>query len=116
MISQDKPLPGTLFPAKPNDTVSVMRSQTIVHLHNPDNETKNTTLKGLIRRLNSSLFVRSQAKAHPTIDNDPYALILLAKQEIVEGREEQAKCLVDAAYEAFDKMAKTTIARVHSTT
>ena len=93
-----------------------MSSQAVMHLHNPARETKHTVLTGLMKRLGSSLFSRNHAKAPPVADSDPYALILLADQEFGEGRNEQARYLVEAAYEAFDQQAKCTIYRIHSTT
>jgi hypothetical protein len=39
--------------------------------------------------------------SHP--DSDPYLLVLLADQELTAGRDEQACCLLDAAYAAFDR-------------
>jgi hypothetical protein len=38
-----------------------------------------------------------------TRPNDPFLFILLADQELVDGREQQARYLVEAAYEAFDR-------------
>jgi hypothetical protein len=34
---------------------------------------------------------------------DPYLLLLLADQEIAAQRPEQADCLIDAAYAAYDQ-------------
>jgi hypothetical protein len=39
---------------------------------------------------------------------DAYLLVLLADQELTEGREEQARYLVEAAYEYFDQTAAVT--------
>ncbi len=36
-------------------------------------------------------------------EDDPYLLVLLADQELGAGREEQAKYLVEVAYEGFDQ-------------
>jgi hypothetical protein len=38
---------------------------------------------------------------HP--DHDAYLLVLLADQELTEGRDAEARCLLDAAYAAFDR-------------
>ena len=35
--------------------------------------------------------------------SDPHLLILLANQELGEGRKGQARCLIEAAYEIFDR-------------
>jgi hypothetical protein len=36
---------------------------------------------------------------------DSYLFVLIADQELAEGREEQARFLIDAAYESFDRRA-----------
>jgi hypothetical protein len=36
-------------------------------------------------------------------DHDAYLLVLLADQELTAGRDAEARCLLDAAYAAFDR-------------
>jgi hypothetical protein len=38
-------------------------------------------------------------------DEDLYLFVVLAEQELVEGREDQARYLIEAAYTAFDRRA-----------
>jgi hypothetical protein len=44
----------------------------------------------------------------PVCDPDPYLFVLLADQEIAAQRPEQAKCLIDAAYAAYDQCSFTS--------
>lgn len=48
-------------------------------------------------------FTRSLFTDRVKSDPDPYLLLLLAQQDLGEGREEQAMCLVEAAFSAFDQ-------------
>jgi hypothetical protein len=51
-------------------------------------------------------FMRSTQKASTTAaqpNSDGYLLVLLADQELAAGRQEQARSLLDAAYDAFDQ-------------
>ena len=93
-----------------------MCSQVVMHLHNHVGATGHTVLTGVMKRRGSSQPVRNHAKVPSTADNNPFVLVLLADQEFSEGREEQAIFLLDAAYKAFDKKAKTAIYRRHPTT
>jgi hypothetical protein len=43
------------------------------------------------------------AKTSQKPDNDAYLLVLLADQEMIAGRDAEARCLLDAAYAVFDR-------------
>ena len=44
------------------------------------------------------------AAANSNLNDDAYLLVMLADQELHDGRSEQAEALLDAAYAAFDQM------------
>jgi hypothetical protein len=92
-----------------------MRHQTVIPLREPVAETKYMALTGLMKRFGSGLFARTLVKSPPITESDPYLLVLLADQELGEGREEQAIYLVDAAYEAFDQKSNVYIFRMQPT-
>ena len=92
-----------------------MRLQAVVNLNEPVTETKYTVLTGLMKRFSSGRFTRALFKVPTVTENDPYLLILLADQELDEGREEQARYLVEAAYEAFDQRSNICIFRIQPT-
>jgi hypothetical protein len=92
-----------------------MRHQAVIPLREPVAETKYTVLTGLMKRFGSGRFARALLKPPQTTENDPYLLILLADQELVGGREEQARYLVEAAYEAFDQKSNVYIFRMQPT-
>jgi hypothetical protein len=81
-----------------------MIRQSVVHFFDAVPATKNRPLKELMKRLAQGRLARDPAP--PEVNPDPYLLLLLADQELVEGREDQARYLVEAAYESFDR--KTT--------
>lgn len=85
-----------------------MRSQAVVYLNGKAPVTKHATLTGLLKRLGSGRLAQVLFKPNPVTEEDPYLLVLLASQAFDEGREEQATCLIDAAYEAFDQRANVT--------
>jgi hypothetical protein len=92
-----------------------MRHQAVIPLREPVAETKYTVLTGFMKRFGSGRFGRALFKPPPITENDPYLLILLADQELGEGREEQARYLVEAAYEAFDQKSNICIFRMQPT-
>jgi hypothetical protein len=85
-----------------------MRQKTVIYLKNAVERPKQTVLTALMNRLGSSRFSRTPCTQHPTARTDPYLLILLAAQEFEEGREQQAKYLIEAAYDAFDGQKNVT--------
>jgi hypothetical protein len=48
-------------------------------------------------------FARGLAKTSRKPDHDAYLLVLLADQEMIAGRDAEARSLLDAAYAAFDR-------------
>ena len=75
---------------------------TVIHLVEC-NPTRNEKLPtGLKKHVIASRFGRGVR----TPVSDPYLLLLLANQELVGGREGQARCLIEAAYEIFDRKAE----------
>jgi hypothetical protein len=56
----------------------------------------------MLKRFGLGRFAGVVPKAIKHSDEDAYLLVLLADQELAAGREEQAACLLDAAYAAFD--------------
>jgi hypothetical protein len=89
-----------------------MRHQGVIPLREPVAETKYTVLTGLMQHFGSGRFARALAKPPQITENDPYLLILLADQELGEGREEQARYLVEAAYQVFDQKSNVCICRM----
>jgi hypothetical protein len=45
----------------------------------------------------------ARANIGPSWDSDPYLLVLLADQEFVANRPEQAESLIEAAYASYDQ-------------
>jgi hypothetical protein len=56
-------------------------------------------------RFNATRFARGLAKPCRKPDYDAYLLVLLADQEMIAGRDAEARSLLDAAYAAFDRSA-----------
>jgi hypothetical protein len=90
-----------------------MIMQTVIHLftHHPTKEKK--PLPGLMKHLGQGRFDQRFSTTPAEAATDPYLLLLLANQELVEGREEQARCLVEAAYEFFDQKSKATRSKLY---
>jgi hypothetical protein len=86
-----------------------MSPQTVVHLFGAVPAKKNKSFRGLLKRLGSRRLRREIVKPDLGANKDPYLLLLLADQELVEGREEQARYLVEAAYEVFDRKASSNV-------
>jgi hypothetical protein len=60
-------------------------------------------LPSVFRRLRLIRTAREQKKPVFHASKDAYLLVLLADQELKAGRSDQAGCLVEAAYAAFDE-------------
>lgn len=91
----------------------VTRPQVVMDLNSHGMETKHASLTRLMKRLGSGRFARAFFKAPPMKKSDPYLLLLLADQELDEGREEQARYLVEAAYEVFDRQKESRVYRLY---
>ena len=85
-----------------------MNRPSVVGLFDAVPETKNRRFKEMMKRLGQGRLARAFTPAPPDVYPDPYLLLLLADQELVEGREEQARYLVEAAYESFDRNTKAS--------
>ncbi len=86
-----------------------MNPQTVTIMQDYVTERRQSGLTRLMRRIGSAGFARVFVKAAPVGDDDPYLLVLLADQELGQGREEQARYLVEAAYESFDRKTKSSV-------
>lgn len=83
-----------------------MVQNAMIRLVRPDPAVKDKRFVGLFENLGTGRFAREFLTQQPEVDADPYLLLLLADQELVEGRDEQARYLVEAAYDCFDQKAK----------
>ena len=54
-------------------------------------------------RFGATRFARGLVKTSRKPDQDAYLLVLLADQEMIAGRDAEARSLLDAAYAAFDR-------------
>ena len=70
------------------------------------------TISPEIVRLDSGRFAQGFPKTSPIRQSDPFILLLLAEQELNEGRKEQAMYLVEAAYEAYDQPREAHVYRI----
>lgn len=70
-----------------------------------DDPASSTSERSSIRfnRFGATRFARRLAKNSRKPDHDAYLLVLLADQEMIAGRDAEARSLVDAAYAAFDR-------------
>jgi hypothetical protein len=87
--------------------------QSVIHLVSPASANKDTPFTGLIRRLGSGRIARALLMTPPKPDIDPHLFLLLADQELIEGREEQARYLIEAAYEIFDRKTEAGVYTLH---
>lgn len=85
-----------------------MVPHSVIRLVRPDPATKDSPVTGLLKRISSGQYARTLLKQQLEADTDPYLLLLLADQELVNGRDEQARYLVEAAYEVFDQKAEAS--------
>jgi hypothetical protein len=69
---------------------------------------KPAALGGLLKRLTMGRLARVLRKPSAVTQDDPHLLVLLASQALDEGREDQATCLIEAAYAAFDSRSNVT--------
>jgi hypothetical protein len=90
-----------------------MAPNPVIRLVRPAPPTKDALFAGLIRRLGRRRLARALVKHAPTVGDDPYLLVLLADQELVYGRKEQARYLVEAAYEFFDHKTRASVHRLY---
>ncbi len=74
-------------------------------LHEETIQRSSASEKSSIRfnRFGATRFARRLAKNSQKPDHDAYLLVLLADQEMIAGRDAEARSLLDAAYAAFDR-------------
>jgi len=92
---------------------TVTRPQLVTYLNNQAAAAKHTELTRLKKQLGSGRWPPGFVKAPSIRKTDPYLLILLADQELREGRKEQARYLVEAGYEAYDQQYEPCVYRIH---
>jgi hypothetical protein len=85
----------------------------VIHLVHSVPSARDGTFAGLMRRLGARRLARAMPGPAPETAADPYLLLMLADQELVDGREEQARYLVEAAYELYDQKATPGTCRLH---
>jgi hypothetical protein len=95
-----------------------MITQPVVHLFSFRRAEKDKPLKAVPKRLGSATAKRAGVTSafsgsSPGEYVDPYLLLLLADQELVEGRTDQARYLVETAYDFFDRKAAATAPKLH---
>ena len=90
-----------------------MIMQTVIHLFGPDSAIEEKHLPRLMRRRDPSRLNQSLPTPPTEASTNPYLLLLVANQELAEGREDQAKCLVEAAYELFDRKAEVVAFKLY---
>src|ERR1700742_204765 len=70
--------------------------------HDGNDKSIPSTFATAARRIGWTRFTRGAGRSRTRPRLDPYTLVLLADQEFLDGRGEQAMTLLDAAYAAFD--------------
>jgi hypothetical protein len=85
-----------------------MAPHPVFQLVRPAATTKDRPFSGLMKCLGARRFTRAPPGPAPQMDADPYFLLLLADQELIDGREEQAQYLIESVYEIFDQKSKTS--------
>jgi hypothetical protein len=85
---------------------AAMDRHSVIRLVSPAPTSKDRPFFDLLKRLGPGQLARAVLKTPTRLETDPYILLLLADQELADGREAQARYLVDAAYEFFDRKAK----------
>jgi hypothetical protein len=85
---------------------AVSTAQPVLQLVSTSPASKKTPFTGLMKNFRSAQIARSLLVTQQKPDIDAYLLLVLADQELTEGREEQARYLVEAAYEVFDRKAE----------
>src|ERR1700742_3153233 len=84
------PLQPVGFVSAPNRGQAVTRFQVVTCQNSHIAPAKRAATKRLMQRLGSVWCAQGFLKSLPIRKSDPYVLLLLAEQELNEGREEQA--------------------------
>jgi hypothetical protein len=90
-----------------------MVPQSVIYLFSAVPSKSDCRFTHLVKRFGSERIPRALGNAPPIPETDPYLLLLLADQEMTEGREEQARYLVESAYDAFDRKAEANVYTLH---
>jgi hypothetical protein len=85
----------------------------LVRLVSPTQLVEDGPFRRLLKGMDHGRLTQVIPNTDPRSDNDPYLLLLLADQELVEGRKEQARHLVEAAYESFDQKTNAKVYTLH---
>jgi hypothetical protein len=101
--SPPSPLRPVDFASTPTSKRAATRPGVVTYLHSHTAATRQAALTKLMKRLDSNRFAQRSLKPPSGKKIDPYNLVLLADQELGEGREEQARYLIEAAYGAYDQ-------------
>jgi hypothetical protein len=86
-----------------------MIAQPVIYLSDLTTKTKPKPFKELPKNFRSGRLAHVFADPVPQLQTDPYLLLLLADQELIEGRKEQASCLIEAAYDFFDRKNRANV-------
>lgn len=86
-----------------------MIAQPVIYLSDLTPKTKAHPFKDLMKSFRSGRLTRPLADPVAELHTDPYLLLLLADQELVEGRKEQAGCLIEAVYDFFDRKTRANV-------
>lgn len=100
------------FVSAPVSGDAITRPQVVTYLNSHATATKRAALKRLMQRLGSGRVAQGFLKTPPIRKSDPHILLLLADQELEEGREEQARYLIEVAYEFYDQYNKSCVYRI----
>jgi hypothetical protein len=85
----------------------------VIRLVSPAPPIEDRPLTRLFKRLGQGRLTRVVPKTPSKSDRDPFVFLLLADQELVAGRKEQARHLIEAAYEFFDRKATARVFTLH---
>jgi hypothetical protein len=98
----------------PNSVIHLVRTVPSVLVPQvPVRPAKNRPFMDLLKYLRRGRIGRVFLKPVPKADTNPYLLLLLADQELNDGREEQARYLIESAYEFFDRKARANVYPLH---
>ncbi|HET6306914.1 MAG TPA: hypothetical protein VFG12_06995 [Rhodopila sp.] len=95
-------LPADL-PPDPADHDAIACPHVVTYLDRHPLAKLRTALAWRIKRRTAARFPLGYSAPPQIRPSDPFILVLLADQELAEGREDQASCLIEAAYDAYDR-------------
>jgi hypothetical protein len=101
------------FAPAPIGGEAITRPQVVTYLNSHPAATKLAAMTRLMKRLGSGRFAQGFLKTPPIRQSDPFILLLLADQELDGGRKEQARYLIEAAYEAYDQQKEPCVYTIY---